>query len=512
MTSLGHYALERELGRGGMGVVFRATDTRLGRPVALKVVQRAAADAAGLTMAELRARLRQEAQLASRIIHPHVVTVFAYDEVGDDALIAMELVEGRTLAELLSAGHRWTVRDAGLLLAQVADGVAAAHALGIVHRDLKPGNVMLTTDGRCKVLDFGIAKAAATEAAPAMSRTTFGTVQYMAPEQVLGKPVTPATDVWALGVLAYEMITGTVAFGDGAPIAIGMRVAGEAPPYLQDPALAAQVFGVLTEPVQRALQKSAAARPTDAAALRAQLLSSLGIAPDPLQTYAPMPRAQTTEFPAPSETSSTGATQTSSKLSVSAPTTGRARAAQPRNLAAALVVVVGLGATAGAVAWVRGLRADAPADAGGQTTYAEIALPPAVNSKSNDPVSPPSSPPTAPLPDTTQKQSQLSKPASATPKRTTQSPTTPSPQSNASPSPPRIANMSTEARAAYYRKNIDEKFIDEGKHEEALRYLDSETGLSEFDRAAMKTKVIDACIADIGLNSDVKQRCASKRP
>jgi serine/threonine-protein kinase len=387
MTSLGHYQLDGELGRGGMGVVFRATDTRLGRPVALKVVQRAAADAAGLTMTELRARLRQEAQLASRIIHPHVVTVFAYDEVGDDALIAMELVEGRTLAELLSAGHRWTVRDAGLLLAQVAEGVAAAHALGIVHRDIKPGNVMLTADGRCKVLDFGIAKAAATEAAPAMSRTTFGTVQYMAPEQVLGKPVTPATDVWALGVVAYEMITGRVAFGDGAPIAIGMRVAGEAPPYLQDPALAAQVFGVLTEPVQRALQKSAAARPTDAAALRAQLLTSLGIAPDPLQTYAPMPREKTREFATTVEQAVSGnaALADSNSSSATAPrgvrttdaslSTARSQTrSSARRIAIALGIVVALGGTAAAVTVARGSRQSVASTTPGDLPLAETVV------------------------------------------------------------------------------------------------------------------------------------------
>jgi serine/threonine-protein kinase len=273
--TLGHYRLDAELGRGGMGIVFRAVDLRLGRPVALKVVHRSVAEAAGLPVAELQARLKHEAQLAARILHPHVVTVFAYDEVGDDALIAMELVEGHTLADLLARGCRWAPHDAARLLAQAADGVAAAHALGIVHRDLKPGNLILTADGRCKVLDFGIAKATSADFAPAVSRTTFGTVQYMAPEQVLGRPVSAATDVWALGAIAYELVVGAPAFGDGAAVTIGMRVAGEEPPYLADASLAEQVFGVLAPVVWQSLRKRPEERFPHAAALRDALVGTL---------------------------------------------------------------------------------------------------------------------------------------------------------------------------------------------------------------------------------------------
>ncbi|MEQ1690833.1 MAG: protein kinase [Gemmatimonas sp.] len=292
-TILGHYRLDAELGRGGMGIVFRATDLRLNRPVALKVVHRAVAEMAGLSTADLRARLKHEAQLAGRIIHPNVVTVFAYDDVGDDALIAMELVEGQTLADVLALGHRWAPRDAAFLLAQIADGVAAAHSLGIVHRDLKPGNVMITTDGRCKVLDFGIAKATSADIAAAVSRTTFGTVQYMAPEQVLGKVVTTATDVWALAVIGYEMVTGAPAFGDGAAITIGMRVAGESPPYMSDLKVARQIFGPLAPVLQQALQKSAAMRYEDARGLRAALLESAGVKPEPEPVFIPGPAITT---------------------------------------------------------------------------------------------------------------------------------------------------------------------------------------------------------------------------
>ncbi len=269
---LAAYELHEEIGRGGMGVVYRATDTRLGRVVALKIVHKSVAEAAGIPVDELRKRLRQEAQLAARVIHSNVVTVFAYEEVGDDALIAMELVNGRTLAELIRRGQRWSPRDAALLLAQAADGVAAAHQVGVIHRDLKPGNVMIADGGRCKVLDFGIAKAVTSDLAAAVSRTTFGTVQYMAPEQVLGRAATTATDVWALALIGYELITGAPAFGDGAAITIGMRVAGEEPPMLADNSKSVQLFGPLAEVLSRALNKQESARYRDAAALRDALL------------------------------------------------------------------------------------------------------------------------------------------------------------------------------------------------------------------------------------------------
>jgi len=275
---LGPYLLASELGRGGMGVVYRALDQRLGRSVAVKVVQPAVAAAAGVTMDELKQKLRREAQLAARVMHPNVVTVFAFEEIGENAVIAMELVEGATLHSVLAGRERWSLTQAAHLLDQAADGVSAAHDLGIVHRDLKPGNLILTPEGRVKVLDFGIAKATSVDATAAVSRVAFGTVQYMAPEQILGKPVSPATDVWALGVILYETLAGASAFGEGAAITIGMRVASEEPQLLREESLAQSVFGPLTPVLRCALSKQPEARYPTAAVFR-DAIRATGVGP-----------------------------------------------------------------------------------------------------------------------------------------------------------------------------------------------------------------------------------------
>jgi serine/threonine-protein kinase len=298
-ATLGHYRLDHELGRGGMGVVYRATDLRLGRVVAIKLVQPSVADFIGLSLNELRARLRQEAQLGARINHPNVVTVYAYEEVGDDALVAMEYVEGPTLADLLARGHRWNPVEAASLVAQAAEGVAAAHRLGIVHRDLKPGNLILAPDGRCKVLDFGIAKLVATEGPSPRSRTLLGTVQYMAPEQVLGRPVGPAADVWALGAIAHELVTGSPLFSATSSLTSAMQITRgvrfETGPQWSAPAEGPVVFASVVGPLfpflQHALQTDPRARPADADTVRGLLhaAATAGTAATPVPTPASVP-------------------------------------------------------------------------------------------------------------------------------------------------------------------------------------------------------------------------------
>ena len=261
-STIAHYRIEAELGRGGMGVVYRATDTLLGRAVALKIVH--AEPLAHETTADARGRFLREAQLAGAANHPSLVTVYAFEQVNDDAVIVMELLEGETLAQQLSRKQPWTPVHTAMLLAAVADGVAEAHRLGIVHRDLKPGNIMLLPDGRVKVLDFGIAGLAhkPTERGPVV-----GTVEYMAPEQVTNGSVGPAADVFALGTIAYEMMTLERAFGAGTTEQIAQRVAGDDPPLLADGRLAEQRFGPMRAILERMLQKSPSARFTDGMAL-----------------------------------------------------------------------------------------------------------------------------------------------------------------------------------------------------------------------------------------------------
>ena len=268
-STISHYRIEAELGRGGMGTVYRATDTLLGREVAIKIVH--PTPLPNETVADARNRFLREAQMAGAVNHPALVTVHAYEQAGEDALIIMELLEGETLAQQLSRKQPWNAIHAAMLLAAVCDGVAEAHRRGIVHRDLKPGNIMLLPDGRVKVLDFGIA-GLAERPDTHVATPIVGTVEYMSPEQVTGAHAGPASDVFSLGTIAYEMMTLERAFGGGAAEQIAARVAGDDPLLLENMAMAELRFGVLTPIIARALDKDPNRRYPDAAALGAALM------------------------------------------------------------------------------------------------------------------------------------------------------------------------------------------------------------------------------------------------
>jgi TolB-like protein/Tfp pilus assembly protein PilF len=211
-TRLGPYQIVSPLGRGGMGEVYRALDTRLGRHVAIKVLPEALA-----SDADRRARFEREARSASALNHPNIVTVYDIGDSEAGLYIAMELIEGRTLRETLADGSL-PVPRALQLASQIAGGLAKAHDAGIVHRDLKPENIMVTRDGFVKVLDFGLARLAAPpprdlSASPTLSRQTepgmvLGTIGYMSPEQVLGTPADQRSDVFSFGAILFEMLTG----------------------------------------------------------------------------------------------------------------------------------------------------------------------------------------------------------------------------------------------------------------------------------------------------------------
>ena len=252
-----------------MGTVYRATDTLLGREVAIKIVH--PTPLPNETRADAQRRFLREAQMAGAVNHPALVTVHAYEQAGEDALIVMELLEGETLAQQLARKQPWNAIHAAMLLAAVCDGIAEAHRRGIVHRDLKPGNIMLLPDGRVKVLDFGIAGLAERPdthvAAPIV-----GTVEYMSPEQVTGAHAGPPSDVFSLGTIAYEMMTLERAFGGGAAEQIAARVAGDEPPLLENMAMAELRFGVLTPVIAKMLDKDPHRRYPDAAVLGEALM------------------------------------------------------------------------------------------------------------------------------------------------------------------------------------------------------------------------------------------------
>ena len=224
---VGPYRLVRELGRGGMGIVFEAEDIRLHRRVALKAVSPAARDAGD-------ERLRQEARAAAALVHPHIATIYALDEIDGHAYIASELLEGETLRNVLARGP--LPREETLAVAHaLASALEAAHARGIVHRDLKPENVLRLADGRVKILDFGLARLEG-EARRLQSATRLtlpglvaGTPGYMAPEQLLGEEVDGRADQFALGALLAELASGRNPFEAGslaATIALVMRSDG----------------------------------------------------------------------------------------------------------------------------------------------------------------------------------------------------------------------------------------------------------------------------------------------
>ena len=214
-SHIGPYRIERIIGRGGMGVVYLAQDTRLHRPVALKSLPPHL-----FRDDRMRARLRQEARAAAALSHPSIATIYALEEIGDQIFIASEFLEGPTLRAELGSGPLSQTRALDIARA-VAAALQAAHDRGIVHRDLKPENIILTGNGGVKILDFGLAQFdVAAQDLASVTRLTepgviAGTPPYMAPEQLLGQPTSARADQFAFGVLLYEMLTGRHPFGSG---------------------------------------------------------------------------------------------------------------------------------------------------------------------------------------------------------------------------------------------------------------------------------------------------------
>ena len=217
--SIGHYKILDKLGAGGMGEVYRAEDTTLGRHVAIKVLPEAFT-----SDPERLARFEREAKLLATLNHPHIAQIHALEDVDGQKLLVMELVDGETLAEHISRGPI-ALESALAQARQIAEALEAAHERGIIHRDLKPANIKITPDGEVKVLDFGLAKPITDSASadlthsptltysPTQAGVLLGTVAYMSPEQARGQEVDKRTDIWALGVVLWEMLTGKPLFG-----------------------------------------------------------------------------------------------------------------------------------------------------------------------------------------------------------------------------------------------------------------------------------------------------------
>lgn len=259
------YEILGSLGEGGMGHVYRARDTTLQRDLALKVIRSTSLTAIG------RERFLREARACSRISHPNIVTVYAAGEEDGRPYIAMELVSGRTLRDIIDEGKvPW--QQALRWVADIADALCRLHEEGVIHRDLKPENIMITDDGLAKLMDFGIAHMASSSTLTSEG-VSLGTVFYMSPEQAAGKKTDARSDIFSLASVLYEMLTGAFAFKGEHPMAVMYSITSASPTPIDE-------FGVelpegLREIVERAMEKDPDARFVDGGAFRDALASIL---------------------------------------------------------------------------------------------------------------------------------------------------------------------------------------------------------------------------------------------
>ena len=284
----GRYVIGSRIARGGMATVYLATDTRLEREVALKVMHPHLADDE-----QFVARFHREAKSAARLSHPGVVAVFDQGHDGDIVYLTMEYIPGQTLRDLLLAGGPMTVREAFHILEPVLDALGAAHRAGIVHRDVKPENVLLADDGRVKVADFGLARAASATASGTTTGMLIGTVAYLSPELVLRGIADARSDVYAAGIVLFEMLTGRQPFRGEVPIQVAYQhVHEDVPP---PSALAGSLPQDVDDLVRWATARDPDERPDDAQQLLAELRDvrnsladdDLDAAPTPLAEPAP---------------------------------------------------------------------------------------------------------------------------------------------------------------------------------------------------------------------------------
>jgi eukaryotic-like serine/threonine-protein kinase len=278
----GRYRLDAEIGRGGMSTVYRAFDLVLERPVAIKLMHRDTA-----TDADQLERFRREARSVAQLNHPHVVTVIdageepTTDETGTlgdgrsaTPYIVLEYVHGETLKDVIRREGRLAIPQAIAYTIEIARALGAAHERQIVHRDVKPHNVLISEEGGAKITDFGIARTL-TEEGLTIAGRVLGTTDYVSPEQALGQPVTGQSDLYSLGVVLFEMLTGDVPFHGSSPVAVAMKHVREDVPDVQ--LLRPEISAATAVVVERAVSKDLARRYADAASMVTDLEEVLAI-------------------------------------------------------------------------------------------------------------------------------------------------------------------------------------------------------------------------------------------
>ncbi|PCN48818.1 serine/threonine protein kinase [Curtobacterium sp. 'Ferrero'] len=256
LTFGGRYQLSSRVAIGGMGEVWQATDLVIGRTVALKILKDEYLGDPGFLE-----RFRAEARHAALVNHEGIANVFDYGEEDGSAYLVMELVPGEALSTMIEREHTLPVDKVLDIVAQTANALQAAHAVGLVHRDIKPGNLLITPDGRVKITDFGIARIADQVPLTATGQV-MGTVQYLSPEQASGHPASPSTDIYSLGIVAYECLAGRRPFTGESQVAIAMAHINEQPPALPSD---------VPEPVSALVLSCIAKKPADRPATAANL-------------------------------------------------------------------------------------------------------------------------------------------------------------------------------------------------------------------------------------------------
>ncbi|MBZ5514711.1 MAG: protein kinase [Acidobacteriia bacterium] len=313
LTHIGKYRIERELGRGAMGVVYKAFDPVVERLVAIKTIRLDVEDAT-----ELLSRLRREAKSVGQLEHPNIVTLYDAGESGELFYLAMQFIQGETLQDRLNRQRWFALREVQEVFAQICAGLDYAHQHGVIHRDIKPANIMITDEGVVKLTDFGIAKLAG--AGTTSTGLVVGTPSYMSPEQALGKTLDGRSDLFSLGSILYEMMTGEKAFPGQNVTTVMYKIVHEAPTPLAalqpglDPAVEAIVQRALAKhPDQRFqtcaelaaalelyINQAIAAMPRTAV-MTAPPAASVGVAPQPAAPAAPaVPAGYPGAPPAPS--------------------------------------------------------------------------------------------------------------------------------------------------------------------------------------------------------------------
>ena len=270
-THIAGFEIKSALGEGAMGVVYKALDTTLDRPLAIKVIR------PGSLNHEGKQRFLREARACSKINHPNIITVYAAGEDNDRPYLAMEFVNGRTLSEIIEDGPV-APEQAAAWVANILDALARLHAEGIVHRDLKPDNIMVTNEGVVKLMDFGVAHVASSTTMT-QAGTAVGTVYYMSPEQAAGKKADARSDVFAMGTVLYQMLTGALPFQGEHMMSVMYLIANEQPKALNDYELDLPLD--MIDAVERAMQKEPEDRFQSAADFRDALqpLAGTGFVP-----------------------------------------------------------------------------------------------------------------------------------------------------------------------------------------------------------------------------------------